>query len=91
MAKRDDIDFVDTNHAPVVFCEAVPAFGATNSIVRMTLAAARILPGVGDQVQADFVVTAHLRLTREAAVELRDRIDHVLNMTMPPKPTDKVN
>jgi hypothetical protein len=72
----------DTPHAPFIFYEVAAAFGFTNGVINITLAANRTLVGP-DGVVNEHVVTAYLRGNIQAALSLRDAIDKALLLGTP--------
>ena len=79
----------DTPHAPFVFYEAAPAYGLTNGVISITLAATRTWIGP-DGIVNDHVVTAYLRGNVQAALNLRNAIDQALLLASP-KPEGRSN
>jgi hypothetical protein len=65
-------------HAPTIFYEWAPAFGFTNGVVNLTLAANRTWIGQDGAVVNEQVVVAHLRGNVQAALSLRDSLDKAL-------------
>jgi len=65
-------------HAPTIFYEWAPAFGFTNGVVNLTLAANRTWIGQDGAVANEQVVVAHLRGNVQAALSLRDSLDKAL-------------
>lgn len=85
MAENPDpapIQVSDTTHAPFIFYEVAAAFGCTNGVISITLAANRILVGPHGVVNEQ-VVTAHLRGNIQAALSLRQAIDGALLLAAP--------
>jgi hypothetical protein len=79
----DIIPVSDTPHAPFIFYEGAPAFGFTNGVVNITLAAGRILVGSDSSPVNDHVVVAYLRGNVQAALSLRKAIDGALLLAAP--------
>jgi hypothetical protein len=73
----------DAPHAPFIFYEWAPAFGFTNGIVNLTLAANRAYIGKDGVVLNEQVVVAHLRSNVQAALSLRDSLDKALLLAAP--------
>jgi len=73
----------DAPHAPFIFYEWAPAFGFTNGIVNLTLAANRACIGKDGAVLNEQVVVAHLRSNVQAALSLRDSLDKALLLAVP--------
>ncbi len=70
--------------APFVYFEQASAFGHLHGVVRVTLEAMRIYPSpTGQGVLADRVVTAHLRMSVQAAQSLRAALDGALLLAAP--------
>lgn len=67
----------DALHAPVIFCDSVPAFGLIRGVVAVTLATGRWLE-IDSKVEIRPVVVGHLRMTPESAAILRDALDKAL-------------
>jgi hypothetical protein len=76
------IQVSDTPHAPFIFYEGAPAFGFTNGVVNITLAANRTMAGP-DGVINEQVVVAYLRGNIQAAISLRQAIDNALLLATP--------
>lgn len=72
----------DTPHAPFIFYEGVPAFGFTNGVINLTLAANRTWIGP-DGIANEQVVVAYLRGNIQAAINLREAIDNALLLGAP--------
>jgi hypothetical protein len=73
----------DTPHAPFIFYEWAPAFGFTNGVVNLTLAAGRTWIGPNGTAMNEQVVVAYLRGNIQAALSLRDSIDKALLLAAP--------
>ena len=67
----------DMLHAPVIYCDTVPAFGLINGVVAITLAAGRWLE-INGALQGRPVVVGHLRMTLDGAAALRDALDKAI-------------
>jgi hypothetical protein len=80
----------DTPHAPFIFYEWAPAFGFTNGVVNLTLAANRTWVGPDGAALNEQVVVAYLRGNVQAALSLRDSIDKALLLAAP-APEGKTN
>jgi hypothetical protein len=72
----------DVPHAPFIFYEGAAAFGFTNGVVNITLAANRTWVGP-DGVMNEQVVVAYLRGNIQAALNLRQAIDRALLLAAP--------
>lgn len=83
------IEISDHPHAPFIFYEIAPAYGYTNGVVNLTLAATRTWIGP-DGIVNDHVVTAYLRGNVQAVLSLRNAIDQALLLAAP-KPEGKTN
>jgi hypothetical protein len=73
----------DTPHAPFIFYEGAPAFGFTNGIFNIMLAAGRTWFGSDGTIINDHVVVAYLRGNIQAALSLRQAIDAALLLAAP--------
>jgi hypothetical protein len=63
--------------APFIYCDGVATFGFNNGVVQLELAANAIVPeGTGTRI--DVLITAHLRCSAGAAMQLRDSITKAL-------------
>ena len=81
--KQQAIPLSDTLHAPFIFYEKAPAFGATNGVINITLSAHRTLIGKDGVVTNEQVVVAYLRGNVPAALSLRQAIDKALLLVAP--------
>jgi hypothetical protein len=63
--------------APFIYFDGIPTFGIHNGAIQIELAANTILPE-GKGIRIDVVMTAHLRCSPAAAIELRNAIDKTL-------------
>jgi|SRR5579863_4408260 hypothetical protein len=81
--KEGAISLSDTLHAPFIFYEQAPAFGATNGVINITLSAHRTLIGKDGVVTNEQVVVAYLRGNVPAALSLRQAIDKALLLVAP--------
>lgn len=80
----------DTPHAPFIFYEWAPAFGFTNGVVNITLAANRTWVAQDGAVMNEQVVVAYLRGNVQAVLSLRDSLDKALLLAAP-APQGKTN
>jgi hypothetical protein len=80
----------DAPHAPFIFYEWAPAFGFTNGVVNITLAANRTWIGKDGVAMNEQVAVAYLRGNVQAALSLRDSIDKALLLAAP-VPQGKTN
>ena len=80
----------DAPNAPFIFYEWAPAFGFTNGVVNITLAANRTWVGKDGVAQNEQTVVAHLRGNVRAALSLRDSLDKALLLAAP-APEGKTN
>lgn len=79
-----DISDVGSAHAPILYFDEAPAFGHSNGVFRIALAAARIYPGpMAGDVRLDHVIVAHLRMNLSAALALRNAINGALLLAAP--------
>jgi hypothetical protein len=76
-SKVDVVPFVESD-APFVFFDAAPVFGAPDGIVRITLSAARTVPGNDGVPRTEMVAVAYLRCHPNAAINLKNAIDGAL-------------
>lgn len=65
--------------APFIYFDHAPTFGTQSGAIQVELAARIIAPAQGG-TRNDFVLTAHLRCSPNAALELRNAIDKALGM-----------
>jgi hypothetical protein len=65
--------------APFIYFDGIPTFGSHNGAIQIELAANTLLPE-GKGVRIDVVMTAHLRCSPTAAIELRNALDKTLVM-----------
>ena len=68
--------------APFLYFDRCPNFGYNEGICNVTLEATRF-SAVGQVVASERVQVAHLRMSRTAALRLKDAIDKVLLMGQP--------
>jgi hypothetical protein len=73
----------DVPHAPFIFYEGAPAFGYSNGVINLTLAATRTCVGPDGAPKNDLVVVGYLRGNIQAAINLRQSIDAALLMAAP--------
>ena len=71
-------------NAPILYFEAVPAFGHMNGIIRVTLEATRLYTTDLGEVTQDRVVVAHLRMNVPAALSLKAAIEGAILLATPP-------
>ena len=71
--------------APFVYFDAASTYGFSEGVGNITLEAFRNM-SVGGQVVRDRVIVAHLRMSLQAAKDLRAALDGVLLMASPKKP-----
>ncbi|GAB0114845.1 hypothetical protein [Acidisoma sp. C75] len=74
---------VSNANAPLLYFENVPAFGTVNGIIKVTLTASRDIPLPDNNVAADQVVIAYLRMNEVAARALRAALDGALLLASP--------
>ncbi len=78
------ISATGSSQAPFVYFEQASAFGHMNGVVRVTLEAMRIYPSPSGQgALADRVVTAHLRMSVQAAQSLKAALEGALLLAAP--------
>lgn len=70
--------------APIVYFDGVIACGLHNGIVQLELAANELIPIDGkDSVRTKVVVTAHIRCSPAAAMQLNHMIEQALSFARP--------
>ena len=69
----------DTPHAPFIFFETAPVSGYADGIVSIILGASCPQIRPNGEVREEAIVTAHLKCSIQAAVNLRDAIDNALS------------
>jgi hypothetical protein len=70
--------------APFIYCDGVGTYGVHGGVIQVELAAATVLP-IGDGgTRTEFVVTAHLRCSASAALNIKDAIEKALEMLKKP-------
>jgi hypothetical protein len=79
---QGQIAAIASAHAPFLYFDAAPTFGAFNGILRITLDAAGIMPNPNGP-SLDRVVVAHLRMTPQAALSLKAAIEGALLLVAP--------
>ena len=84
------ISAIASAHAPFIYFEGAPNYGYNNGIVNITLEALRYLP-VGDKVMFDRVIVGHLRMSLQAATNLRGSLDAAIKLATPPANPSEVN
>lgn len=82
---------LDVPHAPVLYFEEATNFGTLNGIVNVTLAIYRTLPDGKGGVATDLVSQCSLRGNLQAALSLRNALNDVLLMAVPPADGGKAN
>ncbi len=75
----------DVGRAPVIFFDAVPAFGGFNGLVALTLSAALQSPQDNGKVKVESHVVAHLRTNVEGIRALKAATDAALFAMEPTK------
>ena len=73
----------DVAHAPFIFYESAPAFGAVNAVIGVTSAAHRTLVRPDGTIANDQVVAAYLQGSVQAARSLRDALNGALLLAAP--------
>lgn len=68
-----------STEAPFIYFDSAPTFGTGSGAIQIELAARIIVP-VSGGTRNDFVLTAHLRCSPAAAIDLRNAIDKALGM-----------
>jgi hypothetical protein len=74
------ITVTGNERAPFIYLDGVATFGTQAGAIQIELAARTILPTPDGATKNEFVVTAHLRCSPAAAMQLRDAIDKSLAM-----------
>ena len=81
-ARIVEIHATDAEHAPFVFFDAAPIFGAADGTIRITLIANRAIPD-GSVVRNENVIVGYLRCGLLAAADLRNNLDKALLLAAP--------
>ena len=76
----------DTLHAPIIFFKSAPVSGYGGGIVSITLGASCPQIGPHGELRGEAAITAYLKCSVQAAVNLRDAINNALSR-VPPPPT----
>lgn len=76
------VEVIDAAHAPVIYFDGAPNFGASHGLVTVTLAFVRHLAS-SQSVHTDVVATAHLRCSIQAAKDLRAALDNAILLAAP--------
>jgi hypothetical protein len=71
---------VGNSAAPIVYWDGVGTFGTHHGIIQIEVAAGTILPTPDGGTRTEFVVTAHLRCSLNAALTLKDAIEKAIEM-----------
>ena len=74
-----------TGGAPFIYFDEVLAAGVHQSNIRLELGAGTVIPTADGQAKTVHVITAHLRCSPPAAIELRRAIDNALLLLAPAK------
>jgi hypothetical protein len=74
----------DSTNAPFIYFDMAPSYGVTSGILGVTLEAVRTMR-VENNIVNDRVVTAHLRMSLEAAKQLRAALDGAILIASPPE------
>lgn len=87
----DQISAIASAHAPFLYFDQVSTYGATHSILNVTLEANRYMLDAAGAPVRDRVVVAHLRMSVPAAKTMKAAIDGALGLlaqsqTPPPDP-----
>src|SRR3712207_5668642 len=80
-----DISALASANAPFIYFDAASTYGYSEGVANITLEAFRNM-SVGGRVVRDRVIVAHLRMSLQAAQDLRTALDGVLLMASPKKP-----
>ena len=84
-----------SEQAPFVYFDGVPTYGVHAGVLQLELGANTVMPE-GTGTRTDVLITAHLRCSPQAALNLRDAINRILEMagvdqTNQPIPASKAN
>jgi hypothetical protein len=82
-SETGDVSALASANAPFIYCDGVLIHGFNNGIANVTLIAVRHMAARG-KITHDLAVTAHLRMSRQAAANLRDALNQVLLLAEPP-------
>ena len=78
------ISAIASANAPVLYFEAAPAIGHLHGIIRITLTTERLLPVGANTLGKDHVVVAHLRMSTQAALNLKGALESALLLQQQP-------
>jgi hypothetical protein len=67
-----------SEQAPFVYFDGVITHGLNHGVIQLELAAKTVVPDGKGGATSEVVMTAHLRCSVDAAVNLRQAIDHAL-------------
>lgn len=70
--------------APFLYFDAASTYGHLNGVLQMELTAHSLNPGSAGMVVVQHVVTAHLRCSVAAAINLRDALNQAIEMAQKP-------
>lgn len=73
--KSDQTALVDPFNVPTVTVDGVAGVSIMNGAIDATLAHIRSVPAGGLDLQAEWIVSARLRLSLQAAIDLRDKLN----------------
>lgn len=79
----DAIKVTDPDNVKITFVNQVLGQGHLNSVVNITLGAARFTPSDSSNIDVDMVVAARLRMDIICASQLRDSLDALLKKILP--------
>lgn len=79
---RGEISAMASAQAPFLYFDGAPNYGVNNGILNVSLEAVRFTP-VGQDIVPDRVIVAHLRMSPQAALALRQALDRALLLITP--------
>jgi hypothetical protein len=68
----------ETRDAPFIFFDVPSSIGEVDGVIRITLAAVRVVPKGDGGMRAEAAAVAYLRCGKEAARSLHDLLDRLL-------------
>jgi hypothetical protein len=75
--------------APFIYCDGVATYGVSGGVIQLELATNTVMPE-GAGTRTDVLITAHLRCSPNAAVQLRDSITRALEISATEQPIKPV-
>jgi len=76
----DSLSYEETLMAPVIYFDAVAAYGTIQGTIQIELASRILTPQPDGAVQTKFMTSGRLRCSPTAAVQLREFLDAALKM-----------